>query len=62
MICAVAVCFLVAIVDAGLREAVCHALGMLGGTETAEELVADKARHVIDLRVAKLFRRPHSYM
>ena len=42
------------IVDAGLLEAARHAIGIFGGTQTAEELVADKARQVVGLKVADL--------
>ncbi|HET6161797.1 MAG TPA: methyltransferase domain-containing protein [Dongiaceae bacterium] len=42
------------IVDAGLIEAARHALGLFGSTQTAEELVADKARQVMGLKVADL--------
>ena len=42
------------IVDAGLIEAACHALTLFGGTETAAERVAEKARQVVGLKVADL--------
>ena len=42
------------IVDAGLLEAARHALSLFGGSETAEERVADKARQVVGIKVADL--------
>jgi SAM-dependent methyltransferase len=42
------------IVDGGLIEAARHALTLFGGTETAEERVADKARQVVSVKVADL--------
>jgi SAM-dependent methyltransferase len=42
------------IVDGGLIEAARHALTLFGGTETAEERVADKARQVVGVKVADL--------
>lgn len=42
------------IVDAGLIEAARHALTLFGGTETAAERVAEKARQVVGIKVADL--------
>jgi SAM-dependent methyltransferase len=42
------------IVEGGLIEAARHALTLFGGTETAEERVADKAQQVVGVKVADL--------
>jgi SAM-dependent methyltransferase len=42
------------IVDAGLVEAARHAITLFGGTDTAAERVADKARQVVGVKVADL--------
>ena len=42
------------VVDPGLLAAAHHALGISGGAETAEKLVAEKARQVIGLKVADM--------
>ena len=44
------------IVDPGLIEAARHAMTLFGGTETAAERVADKARQVVGVKVADPMR------